>query len=275
MKRLDRALEFGVDTDPGMVRGNNEDAVHVEPRNGIAILADGMGGANAGEVASGMATTLLGKDIREALAKIAPGDAARNREPRAFALLRDTIAVANSSIFHAAEHQPQYAGMGTTVVVALFYDNRVAVAHVGDSRLYRVRAGRLTQLTRDHSFLQMQLDAGLITHEQARTSKQKNIVTRALGMEAEVETEVHEHAVERGDVYVLCSDGLHDMVDDDVIALTVGRAGADLQAAAEALVKLANDNGGRDNVSVILVRARGDFRARRSWLRRLLSAIRP
>jgi protein phosphatase len=274
MKRLDEVLEFGVLTDPGMVRGNNEDAVLVEPTLGLAILADGMGGGNAGEVASGMATTLLANDLRQALETVTPSAPSANRnESRAFGLLRDNISVANRSIFHAAEQQPQYAGMGTTLVVTLFYDNRVAVAHIGDSRLYRLRGATMRQVTKDHSLIQAQIDSGVITKEQARHSKQKNIVTRAMGNEPEVETEVHEYPVQPGDVYVLCSDGLHDMVDDAEISRILQRPRTDLQSAAEELVKIANDAGGRDNVSVVLVRVRAGFGRPRSWLARFFSSM--
>lgn len=273
MKPLHEVLGFAHHTDPGMVRSNNEDAVFVNPGLGLAVLADGMGGQNAGEVASGMATTLLGTELRQVFATRRPGDQVRG-EPRAFGVLREKIAVANTSIFRAAEHQPQYAGMGTTLVVALFYDNRVAVAHVGDSRLYRLRAGAITQMTRDHSLLEMQLEAGLITREEARHSKQKNIVTRALGVESEVEPEIHEHAVQRGDVYILCSDGLHDMVSETEVAQIVQAPGGSLQSAAEQLVKTANDHGGRDNVSVILVKVLGDFGRPKGFLGRLLALFR-
>lgn len=276
MKPLDEALTFAAHTDPGMVRSNNEDAVFVNPALGLAILADGMGGGNAGEVASGMATTLLGSDLKQALAGGSPGPAARTTtgESRAFGMLRERIAAANDSIFRAAEHQPQYSGMGTTLVVALFYDNRVAVAHIGDSRLYRLRAGSLAQLTRDHSFLQLQIDAGMMTAEEARHSKQKNLVTRALGIEPEVEPEIHEHQVQPGDLYILCSDGLHDMVDDAAMVLALRSPGVELVSRARQLVQMANDNGGRDNVSVILVDVVGDFGRPKGWWRRLLAWFR-
>lgn len=276
MKPLDQALTFAAHTDPGMVRSNNEDAVFVNPALGLAILADGMGGGNAGEVASGMATTLLGSDLKQALAGGSPGPAARTTtgESRAFGMLRERIAAANDSIFRAAEHQPQYSGMGTTLVVALFYDNRVAVAHIGDSRLYRLRAGSLAQLTRDHSFLQLQIDAGMMTAEEARHSKQKNLVTRALGIEPEVEPEIHEHQVQPGDLYILCSDGLHDMVDEAAMVLALRSPGVELVSRARQLVQMANDNGGRDNVSVILVDVVGDFGRPKGWWRRLLAWFR-
>ena len=272
MSTVEQALEFGVKTDPGMVRTNNEDAILVEPGLGLAILADGMGGGNAGEVASGMATTLLANDLKQTWGSVSPSDVAGIAgRTRAFTLLKQKIAIANESIFHAAEHQPQYAGMGTTLVVALFYDNRVAVAHIGDSRLYRLRGGSLQQLTKDHSLLQMQIDSGVITREDAKHSKQKNIVTRALGVEAQVEAEIHEHDVRQGDVYVLCSDDLHDMIEEGDIVKTLSAPGVKLDAAAKTLVQKANDNGGKDNVSVILVKARGDFRPPKGWWQRLLA----
>ncbi len=266
MSTLDEALEFGLRTDPGMVRANNEDSIVVNPELGLAILADGMGGGNAGEVASGMATTLLANDLKQAWEAVSPrelaGIAGRSR---VFGVLHQKIAVANGSIFQAAQHQPQYAGMGTTLVVALFYDNRMAVAHIGDSRLYRVRAGALAQLTKDHSFLQMQIDSGMMTLEEARESKQKNLVTRALGIEAKAEPEIHEHEVKPGDVYVLCSDGLHDMVSGEDLVRTLDAPGVKLESAARQLVQMANDNGGKDNISVILVRVRADFGPPKGW----------
>ena len=264
------ALEFALRTDPGMVRSNNEDSVFAKPELGLAILADGMGGGNAGEVASGMATTLLAEDLKHALGGRPPG-ALAGGESRAVGILRDKIAVANDSIFHAAEHQPQYAGMGTTLVVSLFYDHRLVAAHIGDSRLYRLRAGELTQLTRDHSFLQLQLDAGVITPEEARHSKQKNIVTRALGIEAKVEAEIHEHQVQPGDIYLLCSDGLHDMVEGKDITAILQSPGGNLESAARRLIQMANDNGGKDNVSVILVKVLAGFMPPTGWWQRFLA----
>jgi protein phosphatase len=234
-----------------------------------------MGGGNAGEVASGMATTLLTNDLRIALKTIAPGAPTANRnESKAFALLREKVGIANAAIFQAGEHQPQYAGMGTTIVVALFYDNRVAVAHVGDSRLYRLRGGTYSQVTKDHSLLQMQIDSGLITKEQARQSKQKNIVTRALGIEAEVEVEVHEHPVQPGDVYLLCSDGLHDMVEDKDVHRVLQKPRTEMQSATEELVKMANANGGKDNVSIVLVKVLSDFGEPKGWFGKFLGSLR-
>lgn len=266
---LGGVLEIVVKTDPGMVRSHNEDAVFAKASQGLAILADGMGGYNAGEVASGMATTLLASELDRAFHELAP----QSIDPvsgKSLAHLRliEHIAQANSSIFRAAESQPQYAGMGTTLVVALFYDNRVTIAHIGDSRCYRLREGRFEQLTRDHSLLQEQIDSGMITVEEARLSQNKNLVTRALGVDPEVEPELHDHDVRTGDVLLLCSDGLNDMVPDEEIALTLQALGANLELAGAQLIQMANDNGGRDNVSAILVKVLGDFHAPRGWWER-------
>ncbi len=175
------------------------------------------------------------------------------------AALRREIARANGAIYQAAQSQPQYAGMGTTLVMALFHDDAVTVAHIGDSRLYRLRGDEFRQLTRDHSLLQEQIDSGMITAEQARYSQNKNLVTRALGIDPTVEVEIHDYGVEPGDVYLLCSDGLNDMVADEEIALTLTSLSANLDLCATQLVQMANDNGGRDNVSVILVKVKQAF----------------
>ena len=178
------ALEIATCTDPGIVRSHNEDSIAADASIGLAVLADGMGGYNAGEVASGMATTVITTEMQHLAGAASPHlhDAA-NGEPYAERLLREQIAKANASIFQAAQSQAQYAGMGTTLVVAMFYDNRLAVAHIGDSRVYRLRAGHFEQITKDHSLLQEQIDSGMITPEQARYSHNKNLVTRALGID--------------------------------------------------------------------------------------------
>ncbi|MBI3370713.1 MAG: Stp1/IreP family PP2C-type Ser/Thr phosphatase [Betaproteobacteria bacterium] len=259
-----QALEFSTCTDPGMVRSNNEDSVATDPVIGLAVLADGMGGYNAGEVASGMATTLITTEIAQILQRVRPSDIdATTSKVVAESLLLEQVLKANSSIFQAAQSQAQYAGMGTTLVVCLFYDNKMMVAHIGDSRLYMMRDGKFSQVTRDHSLLQEQLDAGLITPEQALTAQHKNLVTRALGIDATVEPEIHEYQTKPGDIYLLCSDGMSDMVEDEDMAMTLSMLGANLKLAAQQLVQMANDNGGRDNVSVILVRVVKEYPAAR------------
>jgi protein phosphatase len=252
---LTQTLEIASCTDPGMVRSHNEDSIASDAASGLVVLADGMGGYNAGEVASGIATTVITTELRKLFTKVRPFEVdPETSAPVASRMVREQVKKANTSIFQAAQSQPQYAGMGTTLVVALFYDNKILVAHLGDSRLYRLRDNDFRQITRDHSLLQEQIDSGLITAEQAKHAHHKNLVTRALGIDPSVDPEIHEYDAAPRDLYLLCSDGLCDMVSDDDIASTLRDLGANLELAAQQLVQMANDNGGRDNVSVILVR---------------------
>ena len=270
---LAKALEMAARTDPGRVREHNEDAVFANPALGLAILADGMGGYNAGEVASEMAVTQLAAEIEEGLSFKAAWEKEPDGVPYARALLHERIVSANAAIHHAAQTEPGCSGMGTTLVTALFADNQLTVAHIGDSRLYRWRSGRLEPLTKDHSLLQVQIDTGLLSPEQARQSQQKNLLTRALGAEPEVEPEIHSHGVLPGDCYLICSDGLNDMLEDQEIARLLAQA-QDLDAAAAALIEAANSGGGRDNVSVILIRVRSDFAAPQNCWSRLVAWLR-
>jgi protein phosphatase len=268
------ALQIVTRTHPGMVRSQNEDAVLANPPRGLVILADGMGGYNAGEVASGMATALLGSELDRAFTQHPPQERVHDGKLSAHTAFEAEIARANSAIYQAAQSQPQYAGMGTTLVAAVFYDNMLTVAHIGESRLYRLRAEEFGPLTRDHSLLQEQIDGGMITVEEARRSQNRNLVTRALGVDPQVEPEIRDYEVRPGDLYLLCSDGLNDMVEDAEIAMTLSALAANLELCATQLIQMANDNGGRDNVSVILVKVAGDFGAPRgfgSWLSRLLA----
>ena len=254
-------IELFAAVDPGRARSNNEDSVALDDAVALAVLADGMGGYNAGEVASNMATgfirTELGRWLREASSQATDAEVRR-----AMDICVDN---ANRAIFNAANSNPQYAGMGTTLVVAVFRANRLLVGHVGDSRAYRLRDGRLQQITRDHSLLQEQIDAGLITPEQAAFSTNKNLVTRAVGVEDTVLLETHPHEVAPGDTYLLCSDGLSDMLDDAGIAQLL-HANDSLDATGRALIDAANDAGGKDNISVILARASGGAGpSLRSW----------
>jgi len=264
------ALEIVSQTNPGMVRSHNEDSVAQELACGLVVLADGMGGYNAGEVASGIAVSVLATEVCQHLQDASPTDRDEaSGEELGVVLLRDSIQRANASIFHAAQSQPQYAGMGTTIVAGLFYDNRVVVGHVGDSRMYRLRGETLETITRDHSLLQEQIDGGMISVEDARVSKNKNLVTRAVGIDAEVVPEIHVHDALVGDIYLLCSDGLNDMVEDEDIQSALYAMQGNLPLAAEQLIQMANDNGGRDNVSVILVKVNGEFAVPHGWLAKL------
>lgn len=270
--KVEDAIEIVSQTHPGMVRSHNEDSVAQDAACGLVVLADGMGGYNAGEVASGIAVSVVVTEICHRLQGASPTERDKaTGDELGVSLLRDNIRKANASIFQAAQSQPQYAGMGTTIVSGLFYDNRVVVGHVGDSRMYRLRGETLETVTRDHSLLQEQIDSGMISVEDARLSKNKNLVTRAVGIDAEVEPEIHVHDVQVGDIYLLCSDGLNDMVEDEDIQSTLYAMQSNLTLAAEQLIQMANDNGGRDNVSVILAKVNGKFAVSRGWLAGLLN----
>ncbi|MDH5537798.1 MAG: Stp1/IreP family PP2C-type Ser/Thr phosphatase [Rhizobacter sp.] len=252
--------EFFSATDTGRARNNNEDSVAVDEAAALMILADGMGGYNAGEVASSMVTSFIKTELGRWLSE-ASSNASDTDVRRAMDICLDN---ANRAIFNAANSNPQYTGMGTTLVMGVFRDGRLLLGHVGDSRAYRLRAGRLTQITHDHSLLQEQIDAGLITPEQAAFSTNKNLVTRAVGVEDTVLLETHLHDVLPGDIYLLCSDGLSDMLDDESILQVL--LGCDsLSEGAAALVDAANDAGGKDNISVVLARTRAQPGSTRSW----------
>ena len=256
--------QFCAHTDPGRVRDNNEDSVTFDASSGLAVLADGMGGYNAGEVASAMATTFIRSELGRWLNEVGEQASARDVR-RAMDICADN---ANRAIFNAANANPQYAGMGTTLVLAVFQQDRLMLGHIGDSRCYRLRGGELARITSDHSLLQEQIDAGLITLDEAATSPHKNLITRALGVEDAVLLEVNEHRVAPGDHFLLCSDGLSDMMDDDAMAAIL-RSDAALPDRATRLIESANANGGRDNISVLLVQ-RSENLTKRSLISRIL-----
>jgi PPM family protein phosphatase len=258
-------------TDTGRVREHNEDTIGTDPDVGLVVLADGMGGYKSGEVASGIAVrTLLGL-IKEAveLQDLTVTDPETGLS-RPGILLRDAIHRANKIIYQTARTQPNCEGMGTTVVAGLFFDDKLTIAHVGDSRMYRLRDSRLEQVTQDHSLMQELVSRGFYTPEEAARAAAKNFVTRALGVEPTVEVEVTEIPVAKDDLFLLCSDGLSDMVEDDDIQLTISTFGANLETLAKQLVLLSNENGGRDNISVVLARVLDGFPARRGMMDRLL-----
>lgn len=257
-------FEYSSHTDPGLVRDNNEDSVAVDAENQIVVLADGMGGYNAGEVASAMATTFITTELGRWITE--GGFEASSRElKRAMEICIDN---ANRSIFNAANADPQFTGMGTTLVMAVFQGSRGMIGHVGDSRCYRFRDDTLQQITRDHSLLQEQIDAGLLSLEQAQFATHKNLVTRALGVEDTVLLEVNEYRADDGDIFLFCSDGLSDMVPDAMIAAILGET-VTLEEKCVALVEAANEAGGRDNISVILANAKAKA-SKRGLLSRVL-----
>ncbi|MEJ7670827.1 MAG: Stp1/IreP family PP2C-type Ser/Thr phosphatase [Casimicrobiaceae bacterium] len=258
---------------PGMVRAHNEDSVFVDGEAGIAILADGMGGYSAGEVASGIAVTVVASGMLPELQsgrELSKVDVQSGLTHGA-QLLQQQIAAANKGIYEAAQARPECAGMGTTIVATVFCGNRVSIGHIGDSRCYRLRGEKFEQLTRDHSLLQEQLDSGALTAEQAKFSLNKNLVTRALGIEAIVPADIAEYRMEANDIYLLCSDGLTDMVEPDVIQSIVDEKRSELAVAVADLVDIANQNGGRDNISVVLVRVPPEFLPQSGWAQRWLA----
>ena len=265
-------LEFAALTDTGLLRPHNEDAIAICPDFGLVILADGMGGYNAGEVASNIAITTARHVMETELQAIAaePSIDALEHMP---ALLCHAVNEANTAILTAALLEPLYAGMGTTLVMALFHRETITLAHVGDSRCYRQRDGQLEQLTRDHSHLQEQIDAGLVSVDDAWFAPNRNLITRAVGVDDVIEVEVHEFAVLPGDRYLLCSDGLSDMLTAQHIAATLQESQGDMQRAVANLVSCANEQGGRDNISVILVHVRDHTAQKDGLIERLLGWI--
>lgn len=251
MKSVSRmSYDFFALTDTGRVRSNNEDAVAIHAQAQLVLLADGMGGYNAGEVAAGMAVSVAGGELAQWL-QAASGHATMAAVRQA---LLACVEHANDAILAAALANPQYQGMGTTLVVGVFCGNRLILGHIGDSRCYLLRGGVLRQLTRDHSWLQEQIDLGLLTPAQAAVSGMGNLVTRALGVDDAAHPEVNEFVVEPRDLFILCSDGLSDMVRDAELA-ELARLPLALPEKAGRMVALANARGGRDNISVLLAQA--------------------
>ena len=260
-------------THRGMVREQNEDAVAIAEEVGLALIADGMGGYNAGEVASGLAAEFLVTHLVGDLDELHRQSAAGGDAPAQGTLqtlLRARVDGANHAIIDAANRNPDLCGMGTTLALLLFAGPVVTTLHVGDSRVYRLREGVLSLLTRDHSLLQEQLDAGVLTPGEARMSINRNFVTRALGVDVLADPEINEYDLAPGDLYLICSDGLPDMLsDEEIYDLLRGPVDGDdldeespvdgsvaevlaLELVAAKLVDAANRQGGRDNVSVVL-----------------------
>ena len=267
------ALDVASLSHPGMVRTHNEDSVFVDGEAGLAVLADGMGGYSAGEVASGIAVNVISTGMMAELnsgRELSKVDVSSGLTHAAM-LLQQQIGLANKGIYDAAQTRPECAGMGTTLVATVFSANRVSIGHIGDSRCYRLRADKFEQLTHDHSLLQEQIDSGMLTPEQAKYSLNKNLVTRALGIEAVVPADIAEYRVEADDIYMLCSDGLTDMMDAEAVHEILRAKRADLAEAAAELVDVANQNGGRDNISVILIRVPLEFLPTEGWLQRWIA----
>ncbi len=253
--RLRSALAMAAATDTGLLRTRNEDSVAIDAAHGVALLADGMGGYNAGDVASGMTVELLMTGLKARL------DTPSFPEQSLESVVREEVAKSNAIVYGAALAQTQYAGMGTTLVLAVFRDNQIICAHIGDSRLYRLRGETFEQLTRDHSLYQEQVDEGVLSENELANFQHKNLVTRALGVDPEVEVDINTYPAQVGDIYLLCSDGLTDMASVNDIRDTIYLKRQHLKQAAQALIKLANDYGGRDNIAVALIKVCKPFPA--------------
>jgi PPM family protein phosphatase len=273
MNNLENALSIVRLSDTGKLRKRNEDAIASDASIGLAVLADGMGGYNAGDVASQMAILTITADIKTKF-RNASNDKVYVDINLVKSLLTNATNTANSAIYQVSNEQSQCAGMGTTLVLSLFINNQVVIGHIGDSRAYLLRENQFTQLTNDHSVLQEQIDCGLLTPEQAKYATYKNFVTRALGVEPEVDLELNTFDVQVGDIYLLCSDGLSEMLEDDEIKSIIIEEKETLTHAANALIRKANHHGGKDNISVILIEVLEEFSSNKpTWYKALIGKV--
>lgn len=255
-------LSVGAKTDPGR-RPNNEDQLlvldvrrHNLRADGVLVIADGMGGRNFGERAAAAAVETIGETLAELL------DSDRDPAADLGDALGSALRKANSKVYELSGSDEESRGMGTTCVAAVVEGNRVYVAHAGDSRAYRWRAGEIMRLTDDHSYVAEQVRAGVLTEENAKRSRFRNVITRAVGIEPTISPDVSDHDVQTGDALLLCTDGLTNMVAEDEIAEILGHA-TSAQAAADQLVHLANTNGGKDNITAIVARLEVGTRTQR------------
>ncbi len=248
-------MEVGVRSDTGRVRENNEDSFRLAPELNLFVLSDGMGGLESGERASRLATETIVAHCRDAQADATLAVFGKHIEGvnDISNRLASAIRLANQEIFQAAQDLGGKGGMGATIVAARFLEDRACIAHVGDSRAYLFRDEQLNQLTEDHSFVAEQVRRGIITLEQAGRSRMQNVLTRALGVEQNVDVEVTEELLREGDTYLLCSDGLfRELSEPQIAGVLLEATGA--QEAADSLVEHANHAGGGDNITAIVLR---------------------
>ena len=235
-------------TDTGIVRSNNEDNFIVDEKRGLLVVADGMGGHAAGEIASKMAVSvisdhLLGQQKFFGTYNESYSPATNN--------LNSALRLANLAVFEAAESSPQLHGMGTTVAAVLACGNRLSIAHIGDSRVYLVRSGNIEQLTDDHSMINEQVKRDLITREEAVNSANKNYLTKALGISAEMEADLSELTLLSGDILLLCTDGLSNMINDEIM-LEIILFAQKPAAICDLLISKAIEKGGKDNITAVI-----------------------
>jgi len=263
-----RIVSGGV-TDVGRVRTNNEDCYRIVAPQNLFVLSDGMGGEAHGEVASALAVETVVKHCLDAeanpaslvLGEMQPGWSAKTKR------LSTAVHLANENIFKSAEENPERHGMGATLTAAWIDGTKLSIAHVGDSRAYLLRSGSLLQLTRDHSLVAEQVRRGILTAAEAEESEMQSVLLRALGAQPEIEVDAEEHILFPRDVLLLCCDGLTRMVTEPEIAGTL-QAETNPTSAAEKLIALANERGGLDNITVIVVRLDKASKGWFSWLRR-------
>lgn len=253
-------------TDKGLVRPNNEDNLYLDQSTGLFVVADGMGGHASGEIASKIAVDVI-KDYFNNTKDGQPPIVGQYHEDytETTNAIGSAVRLANMAIYEAAKRDSKLQGMGTTVVAVLLKESRLSIAHVGDSRMYLVRAGDIEQLTDDHSVVYEQFKRELITKEEADTSGMKNLLTRAVGIAHDVEVDFNELTLTDGDILILCSDGLSSMVSDQDI-LSIVMTAMNPGEACGKLIDRANENGGKDNITVIV----GYIRKKSSWLSLIL-----
>jgi serine/threonine protein phosphatase PrpC len=249
-------ISYKAVSDVGRKRKGNEDSLVVNPEHGLFVVADGMGGHAAGEIASKVAVDSINEFVC-----LTGGD---EEITWPFGLdenisydgnrLKTAIRYANRKVLEATKEKSEYEGMATTVAAVLVDGDAANLGHVGDSRVYLMRDGEITQLTSDHSWVNEQIQSGVISPDQARTHPLRNVVTRALGGKPDLQVDMQQHKAKAGDILILCSDGLTTMIPDEDIARVVRDSGGDVEKAAQALVASANAKGGEDNITVLLIR---------------------
>ena len=256
-------------THVGLHRAANEDSILLMPGVGLFAVADGMGGHRGGEMASAITVSTVLETITDKVNNLTSDETDNDTGYSSESLIvQEEINLANKNVHDSSETNAQYRGMGTTIVVVLFYDNRFTVAHVGDSRLYRLRNGELEQITRDHSLMREMIDRGLYTPEEARKSLNKNLITRAIGIDSKVQIDIQEDVAMVNDIYLLCSDGVTDMIEDDLIKSVMIENSENLEKAASEMIRLANEHGGKDNISALLAKPIKSFPAKNSLFSR-------
>ena len=246
--------EFAGASETGRVRPGNEDAIAWDADFGLALLADGMGGYEGGEIASNLAIKTVLESFGKPLAPHWREAEWTQKVSDPILKLYAAVSEANQNVHNTALKQTRYEGMGTTFLAAYFHNDRVTLAHIGDSRIYLWRNRSLKQLTVDHTVIQERIESGEITPAEAASDAYRGVLTRALGVDAVVEVDMREVSIQAGGIFLLCSDGCYDMLDYDEMVATLNTSQQDPQLLVRKLVRQANENGGFDNISAVAVR---------------------